>query len=106
MEQTPTIGQIVHYTLSDQDADQINKRRKDAATNRAQIVDDAIGYVAHTGNVAEAGQVFPMLITRVWGDAPTSCVNGQVFLDGNDVLWVTSVAVGTGSRSFAWPQRG
>lgn len=101
----PTAGRIVHYTLSEQDAEQINKRRKDAAANRTQIAEDAIGYVAHVGNVAEVGQVFPMLITRAWGDTPASCVNGQVFLDGNDVLWATSVAVGDGPRTFAWPVR-
>jgi len=104
-QQIPSVGRIVHYTLSEQDAEAINRRRKDAATNRDRIADDAIGYVAHVGNVAEAGQVFPMLITRVWGNTPTSSVNGQVSLDGNDVLWATSVAVGEGPRTFAWPPR-
>lgn len=102
----PTVGRIVHYTLSEQDAVQINKRRKDAAEHHGQIVEDAIGYVAHTGNGVKAGDVFPMLIVRVWGDQPQSSVNGHVFLDGNDVFWATSVAVGEGPRTFAWPQRG
>jgi hypothetical protein len=36
--------------------------------------------------------VYPLVITRVWSDNPaeTTCVNGQVLLDGNDNLWVTS----------------
>jgi hypothetical protein len=46
-----------------------------------------------------------MLITRAWGDQPDSLVNGQVFLDGGDCLWVTSVKVGEGPRTFAWPTR-
>jgi hypothetical protein len=105
--QVPTIGRIVHYTLSEQDAESINRRRKDAANHVAEIRDAAIGYVTDTGNEAQAGQMFPMLITRAWGDQPQSCVNGQVFLDGNDVLWATSVSVGGPGehRKFIWPPR-
>ncbi|MBK9029316.1 MAG: hypothetical protein IPN98_16545 [Propionivibrio sp.] len=49
-----------------------------------------------------------MLITRVWDYGtpnPDAMVNGQVFLDGNDCLWVTSVKVGEGPRTFAWQGR-
>jgi hypothetical protein len=63
------------------------------------------GAQAHIGNDAKEGDVFPMLITKVWGDTPTCAVNGQAFLDGNDVLWITSVAVGDGPRTFSWPVR-
>jgi len=98
----PTIGQIVYYSLSEQDADQINRRRKDAATNRVRIVEDGISYVAHVGNDVKAGDVFPMVITRVWGDTPASSVNGQVLLDGDDTFWATSVTAGEGQRRFTW----
>jgi hypothetical protein len=67
----------VDYTLADFDAKAIDGRRK--ASN------GVLG-----GNYAEEGQTYPMLITRPWGDTPESAVNGQVFLDGNDILWVTS----------------
>ena len=103
---TPTVGRIVHYKLTAQDAEQVNRRRKDADANRQNHSDAALGYVAHIGNPAFEGDVYPMLIVRVWGTTPESSVNGQVFLDGNDVLWATSVAVGEGPRTFAWPQRG
>ena len=63
------------------------------------------GAQAHIGNQAEEGQTFPMIITRVWGDTPEWAVHGQVFLDGNDVLWVTSALVGEGPRTFSWPTR-
>lgn len=63
------------------------------------------GAQAHIGNVANEGDAFPMLITKSWGDNPSSAVNGQVFLDGNDVLWATSVCVGEGPRTFSWPSR-
>ncbi len=88
MNQVPTIGRIVHYTLNEQDASRIK---------------DIRGFGSVVGNVPEAGQVLPMLIVRTWGDTPESPVNGQVFLDGNDVLWVTSRLVGEGPGHFAWP---
>jgi hypothetical protein len=41
----------------------------------------------------QKGDIVPMLVVRVWpneyGDQPG--VNGRVFLDGNAILWVTSV---------------
>jgi hypothetical protein len=88
MSQVPSIGRIVHYTLSEHDEALINERRE---------AGDA------RGNAAERGQVYPLLITRTWGDTPESSVNGQVFLDGDDVLWVTSRSVGEGPGRFAWP---
>ena len=117
MSQIPTIGRIVHYRLSADDAAQINRRRttgKAIADRMKQaIVDEAGGFAAawpagaqaHIGNEAKEGDTFPMLITRVWGPSETSAVNGQVFLDGNDVLWATSVCVGEGPRSWSWPGR-
>ena len=97
----PTVGRIIHYTITTDEAEQINRRRADAAISAGT----ATGFVLHTGNRAEAGQVFPLLITRVWGDQPESAVNGQLFLDGNDTLWVTSATVGEGERHYAWPGR-
>jgi len=102
---TPTIGRIVHYTLSEQDADAINKRRSDASLNLRSIRESAQGYIAHFGNSVAAGDVFPLIITRTWGDTPESHVNGQVMLDGNDTLWACSVKEGEGPRTYAWPAR-
>lgn len=106
----PTIGRIVHYTLSESDAQAINRRRDDAiAARHNPVVADSrlkpTGEQVHIGNVAREGDVYPMIITRVWGSTPQSAVNGQVFLDGNDTLWATSVVVGEGPRKFAWPSR-
>lgn len=105
MTQIPTVGRIVHYRLSEQDAEAINRRRADAVRNRQGIADAAAGYVAHSGNAASEGDVYPMIVVRAWGGEADSHVNGQVMLDGNDTLWVTSVTAGDGPRSFFWPPR-
>ena len=99
----PSIGRIVHYTLSAQDAEQVNRRRDDARRNTRQITEAQAGYVAHVGNDVRAGDVYPLVITRTWGSTPESAVNGQVLLDGNDLLWVTSVQQGEGERTWWSP---
>ena len=118
-EQIPSIGRIVHYRLSADDATQINRRRTSGvsiATRMKTFAQSAQGgpevvygwpegAQAHIGNVVAEGDTFPMLITKVWGDNPSSAVNGQAYLDGNDVLWVTSACVGEGPRTFSWPVR-
>lgn len=104
-EQKPSIGRIVHYTLNAQNAGDINRRRDDATVHRKDHADRADGSQVHVGNGAHPGQVYPLIITRVWGDESTSAVNGQVMLDGNDTLWVTSATVGEGEGHFAWPTR-
>ena len=90
-EQIPSIGRIVCYRLSADDVAQINRRRPT--------------FQAYIGNSVAEGDTFPMLITRVWGSTAESAVNGQVFLDGTDVFWATSVVVGEGPRTFSWPSR-
>lgn len=93
----PSVGRIVHLRLTAHCAEQVNKRRKDAQIS--QVAKGNSGVVAHTGNSAEEGEVLPMIIVRVWGTpgAPTegTPVNGQLLLDGNDTLWVTSAQQGT-----------
>ncbi|MEU5259009.1 hypothetical protein [Amycolatopsis sp. NPDC021455] len=102
----PTIGRTVHYTLTQADADAINARRAGATKLNAAgvtLASQNLGALIHTGNRAEEGDVYPMVIVRVWGDRPESAVNGQVHLDGNDLHWVTSVQCGSGPRYWTWP---
>lgn len=96
----PTPGRIVEYTLSAQDAEQVNKRRVDAQRNLPKIREDSIGYVLHVGNSVAEGDNYPMVIVRCWGDTEQSSVNGQVLLDGADTLWATSVSQGDGPRHW------
>lgn len=100
----PTVGRTAHYRLTEHDAASINKRRDDAA--RSAIAADETGAIVHAGNAARAGDVLPMVIVRVWADAPTETtpVNGQVLLDGNDSLWVTSRQQGDALGNWADPR--
>ena len=97
-----TIGRIVIYQLNAQQAEDINRRRQDAydIQDRIKAGTWPMGTQAHVGNLAEAGQEYPMLIVRVWSG---TTVNGQVFLDGNDVLWTTSVQEGVGPGKWYFP---
>jgi hypothetical protein len=88
----PSIGRIVHYMLSEQDAAEINRRRTTgkAIADRIATATWPLGAQAHIGNEAKAGAVCAMVIVQVWGDSEGACVNGQVFLDGVDVFWACS----------------
>lgn len=108
----PTVGRIVHYTLTSSNAEQINRRRTTGNSIADRLAESPpawpAGAQAHIGNAAREGDVLPLLICRVWPDeygAGVDGVNGQVFLDGNDQLWVTSAKEGTEAGSWAWPPR-
>ena len=106
----PTIGRIVLYTLHEQDAIAINRRRTSSgsiADRISHIVPGVVtewplGAQAHIGNPVKAGEQYPMIVTRIWSPG---CVNGQVLLDGNDFFWAASVCEGEGGHSWAWPPR-
>lgn len=92
----PAIGRIVHYRLSKEDVAAIERRRKLLGVDRTQLF---------SGNAVREGDTFPAMIVRAWGEQPTSAVQLQVYLDGNDTHWATSVQVGEGPRTFSWPER-
>lgn len=108
MTQTPSIGRIVHYTLGEQDAAQINKRRSDARNLNAAgvtLAGQGLGPQIHIGNPVEAGDVYPAMIVRTWGPTVDYSQQLQVFLDGNDTFWATSASEGDGERHWSWPPR-
>lgn len=102
---TPTPGRIVLYTLSQSDEVEVNRRRAGTAEHLHEHIEAGNGVQLHVGNPAKEGDVYPMVIVRVWGTKPGQSVNGKVLLDGNDTLWVCSTFEGTGPRTFAWPER-
>ncbi|MFJ9114492.1 hypothetical protein ACIRJO_02970 [Streptomyces sp. NPDC102394] len=99
----PAIGRIVHYTLSEQDAVEINRRREDFRASGNAYAHS--GFLGHVGNHAQEGDVYPAMIVRAWGSDSSSAVNLQVFLDGNDTFWATSRTLGEGPFHWAWPER-
>lgn len=108
--QKPTVGRIVHYTLTADDAERINRRRTSSKSifDRIQEEKWPLGAQAHIGNAAHEGDVVPLMIVRVWPDEygqGFDDVNGQAFLDGNDALWVTSAKEGESSGEWVWPPR-
>lgn len=88
------VGETVVYTLAAQDADAINKRRDDFQQKESGSTNS--GFIGHTGNRVSERDTFPAIVVRLWG----ASVNLQVFLDGNDTYWATSVAEGVGPRTW------
>lgn len=108
MSQQPSRCRIVEYKIGPEDATRINRRR-----TRPVEIKEAIdagrwpkGAQAHVGIEVQAGDVFPMVITRVTPDEPAlPLVNGQVLLDGNDTYWVTAAVEGSEPGTWNWPPR-
>lgn len=100
----PSPGRIVEYTLSEQDVAEIERRRQDARAALDWHRENKTGAIVHTGNPTAPGDKYPLVITRVWASGhaanEATAVNGQVLLDGNDTLWVTSVQQGDGERHW------
>lgn len=101
------LGMDVLYTATEQDAKNMKSRRDDHMAYRREVNKQAhhtgdtpaagnplgrSGHVAHVGNEVEVGRRYAAKVVRDWG----ACVNLQVFLDGTDTLWVTSVSQGDG----------
>lgn len=102
----PTIGRIVQYRVSASDAQAINQRRKDAREKLPWHRAIRSGAQVHVGNDVREDDIYPLIITRVWGDTAASAFNGQLLLDGNDLYWVTSTEIGEGPAKCAWPNTG
>lgn len=98
------LGAILLYTLTAKNAEQINRRRTSGAAIQRQLSRNPpewpAGAQAHIGADVAEGDVCPLMVTKIW---PSGRVNGKVFLDGNDVLWVTDIAARTSDQqSGAW----
>jgi hypothetical protein len=62
----PTVGRIVLYTLTEQDAIEINQRRRDANAFRRSLTfpiesgePGRSGHIEHVGNAASPGDIYP-----------------------------------------------
>lgn len=93
-----TVGRIVHYVLSEEDAERINAKRKEA--NSIPLLDRIPGVQSHVGNQVEAGEHCSMVIVKVWNQ--NGLINGKVFLDGTDEYWVTSRSYDEEKKPYTW----
>lgn len=84
------IGTTVIYTLTDEDAVAIELRRAHSPAYRNTADTESGLHKAHEGPAAIAGGRHPLMITS---ENEGGTVNGQVFLDGNDTLFVQSVEI-------------
>lgn len=98
----PSVGRMVHYRLSQQEADEINTLRKQAWTDVRSKTSNRNTKPARQGNDVVEGTVCAAIVTAVWSD---NCVNLQVILDGNDSLWATSRSAGDQPGCWSWPER-
>lgn len=79
---TPTLGQVVHYRLSDQDATAINA-------------------LPAQHNPTTANQTVAAIVVQVWN---ASTCNLRLLLDGDSDYWATSRVVGNQPGQWNWPQ--
>jgi hypothetical protein len=118
----PTMGRMVVYTMTEQDAEQINRRRTsgreiaERIKNNSLTVGDLdqdevfpamwpLGAQAHIGNAVTAGESYPCIIVRVWDDefgTGKPGINGQVLLDANDQFWVKSAGEAPEATPGKW----
>jgi hypothetical protein len=116
----PTIGRIVLYRLTKEDAAQVNRRRTNGQSIKERMAISVLGKMgvlqdeirawpqgaqAHIGWPVKDGQVFPMMITNVDPVTIEGYVSGQVFLNGNDVLWKVDAPEGKENGQWSWPER-
>jgi len=100
----PTVGRIVLYVLTAQDAKEINRRRGDAADFARDISSAPFtpAPVVGFGNEASEGDECAATVVRVF-DPRVPTVNLQVHLDGNDTYWATSRTEGDGPGMWHFP---
>lgn len=89
MSQTPTLGRVVHYRLSEGDVDNVLAFRADKDY--------------FVGNGVSEGQTYPAQVVATFNGG-ASC-NLVVTLDGKDTLWVTSRPEGDTPGTWTWPPR-
>lgn len=93
------IGEIVFYTLSTDDADQISRRRTTSNEVAELIKANAwpLGAQAHVGTCVAPGDVVPMIVVAIGYNN----INGQAFLDGADTLWVQGATEGNDRHQWS-----
>jgi hypothetical protein len=100
------LGDIVHYTLTADDAAAINRRRTDGASISDRLFKGSWhpGAQAHIGEPVAEGYVVPMTVTKIEPQDFSECLlSGQCTLNGTDSYWVRKARPGltVGTWMFA-----
>lgn len=97
------LGLTVLYTLTSQDAEQINRRRTNPNSIADRIEQDKwpMGAQAHIGNRVYADETYPATVVRQWGP---DTVNLKVHLDGTDFYWAPSIINGDDRGEWKFPE--
>lgn len=90
MSQAPSLGCVVHYKLTEGDAQHITHQRL---------------HTGGSGNPVAAGQVCPAEVVATFPGNPDGICNLKVSLDGPDFYWATSRPEGDEAGTWAWPER-
>jgi hypothetical protein len=114
----PTLGRIVHYKLTEAEAKATTKRREDFRAymrkNPGSTWDGftlgpgdpgQTGHQAHWGSMVDEGDTFPAIVTYYDIQDNVVWINLQVFLDGNDSLYVIDPEFGDEPGQWSWPPR-
>lgn len=101
----PTLGRIVHYSLSPADVEEINAARSEYdPVSRSHLPPQD-----SRGDAPSCGDVVPMIITKVTPAAGVlpEVVNGQAILDGSDSLWIKGAPASEKPEPghWTWPPR-
>lgn len=89
----PTVGQIVHYSMS---ADDITRAAYELSSNPP----DRLAQF----NEPRQGQVYAAVVTSVTDHPQHPDVNLRVFLDGPYDFFAPSRTEGTAAGSWSWPE--
>lgn len=109
----PYLGQHVLYSLTEQDAADVNRRRGDFTAFNARHRDAApgpgdfpgrSGHVGHFGKPCAAGDLLPGEVVFIGDDGTT--VELQVSLRGNDLHYAEAAAMHVPSAFRPWPAPG
>lgn len=100
----PTIGRIVHYRLSADDAQYINARRAHAQAHLDHHRETKNGAQIHVGSQVGGGDLVAMVVTSVPKNFGR-LIDGKCLLNGSDDYWVTNVSHGNNTSQWCWPER-
>jgi hypothetical protein len=88
-----TIGRIVHYRLTEEDAQLIRTLR--ASANQLALPAEMQEFDVR------AGEVYPAIAVKVYGPHQASL---QVFIDAPFPLWAKGRSEGEGVGEYLWPE--